>query len=176
MTPEEFQRRLKSLEKEFQQFYIKTAPRAAGIIAVRLFKENFQKEGFFGEKWQEVKRRQESSGNVKKLTRGKNKGELRAKNAWGRRKILTGATKDLGRSITYKLEKEGSVLIYTDPNEFTHSKEPYGRVHNEGLRAGRGDGFIMPKRQFAGEHPILRKAIVEEIERKLRELTEKLNG
>lgn len=27
----------------------------------------------------------------------------------------------------------------------------YGRVHNEGMRAGRGGGFRMPKRQFAGQ-------------------------
>lgn len=26
----------------------------------------------------------------------------------------------------------------------------YGKVHNEGLRAGRGNGFTMPKRQFLG--------------------------
>lgn len=26
----------------------------------------------------------------------------------------------------------------------------YGKVHNEGMRAGRGGGFRMPRRQFAG--------------------------
>jgi len=28
---------------------------------------------------------------------------------------------------------------------------PYAAVHNEGLRAGRGKGFTMPKRQFIGK-------------------------
>lgn len=28
---------------------------------------------------------------------------------------------------------------------------PYAQVHNEGLRAGRGAGFQMPKRQFMGQ-------------------------
>lgn len=34
---------------------------------------------------------------------------------------------------------------------------PYAAVHNEGLRAGRGAGFIMPKRQFMGDSQDLRK-------------------
>lgn len=32
----------------------------------------------------------------------------------------------------------------------------YGQVHNEGGRAGRGAGFRMPRRQFAGEARILK--------------------
>ncbi|MEL6359124.1 MAG: hypothetical protein AAFQ01_04215, partial [Bacteroidota bacterium] len=32
----------------------------------------------------------------------------------------------------------------------------YGKVHNDGLRAGRGAGFKMPKRQFVGASPILK--------------------
>lgn len=31
----------------------------------------------------------------------------------------------------------------------------YERVHNEGLKAGRGKGFDMPKRQFVGESKVL---------------------
>lgn len=168
MTPEEFQQRLKSLEKEFKNLYKTVAPRAAGKIAVELFKENFAKQGFFGEGWQEVKRRQ-NSRNFKTIFRGKNKGEVRATNAWGRRKILAGATGDLRRSIRSKVLKDGTALIFTDTKAF-ESKEPYGRVHNEGLRSGRGSGFTMPKRQFMGDHPTLRQAIADEIERKLREI------
>jgi phage gpG-like protein len=33
--------------------------------------------------------------------------------------------------------------------------QPYAQVHNEGLRAGRGKGFRMPKRQFIGNSEIL---------------------
>ena len=171
MTPEQFQQRLKTLETEFKELYSKYAPTIAGKTAVRLFKENFQKEGFFGSTWQEVKRRQDSR-NFKTITRGKRRGESTATNAWGRRKILTGATGDLGRSIECNLQGDGSVLIFTDPATF-NSREPYGRVHNEGLRAGRGSGFTMPKRQFIGDHPTLRAEIIKEIERKLTELTNK---
>jgi phage gpG-like protein len=32
----------------------------------------------------------------------------------------------------------------------------YGKVHNEGGRAGRGRGFRMPKRQFAGPSRVLK--------------------
>lgn len=34
---------------------------------------------------------------------------------------------------------------------------PYAKVHNEGLRSGRGKGFIMPKRKFMGDSKTLRK-------------------
>lgn len=167
MTLKEFQLHLKGLQKEFQDLYDKYAPYIAGQTAVRMFKENFQKEGFFGEGWQEVKRRQDSR-NFRTIKRGKNKGEVRAKYTWVRHKILRGKTGDLGKSIHYKVLKNGTALIYTDPNAIT-SKKPYGRVHNEGLRAGRGSGFTMPKRQFMGDHPKLRTEIVKELERKLRE-------
>ena len=36
---------------------------------------------------------------------------------------------------------------------------PYAIVHNEGLRAGRGKGFKMPKRQFIGESAVLNNKI-----------------
>lgn len=32
----------------------------------------------------------------------------------------------------------------------------YGKVHNEGLKAGRGEGFFMPRRQFVGKSRILK--------------------
>lgn len=35
----------------------------------------------------------------------------------------------------------------------------YERVHNEGLRAGRGKGFKMPKRQFVGPSKVLTRRI-----------------
>ena len=154
MTQEEFQQRLKELEKKFKELYSQHAPRIAGTTAVRLFKKNFQNEGFFGEHWKEVKRRQNS----------RNSG-----NAWGRRRILTGDTGDLGRSIEYKLQSDGTVLVFTSAAAFS-SREPYGRVHNEGLKAGRGSGFTMPKRQFIGDHPTLRKEIISETERKLTQI------
>jgi phage gpG-like protein len=171
MTPEQYQSRLKALEKEFKDFFNKYGPSIAATVAIRLFKQNFRNEGFFGEKWKEVKRR-ENERNFKTITRGKRKGQKAAKGADGKRKILTGRTGDLGRSIEVKEAGDGRAVIWANPNAFT-SKAPYGRVHNEGLKAGRGKGFIMPKRQFMGDHPELRKAIAEELERKLKEIFNK---
>ena len=67
--------------------------------------------------------------------------------------------------------KNGSVTIWTNPSVFG-SKEPYGRVHNEGLRAGRGAGFTMPRRQFMGEHPELNDLIIKKLEEKLNQIAQ----
>ncbi|GHV66955.1 hypothetical protein FACS1894199_11440 [Bacteroidia bacterium] len=165
MTPQEFQTQLNRLSAEFKDFFDTVGPRVIGKVAVGMFKQNFMDEGFFGDKWKDVKRRSDPK-NFKTITRGKSKGEVRA-NAWARRPILAGATGCLRRSIQVKEAANGHVIIWTDPNSFIGSKEPYGRVHNEGLRAGSGRGFMMPKRQFIGDHPKLREAIITELERQL---------
>jgi len=155
MTPDQFQKELQRLQKEFGEFYNRYAPQIAGNVAVSYFKKNFQNEAWGRVKWQEVKRRQNP----------------KTKGARATRKILTGNTGDLGRSIEIKSAENGKVEIWTNPSEFTHSKEPYGRVHNEGLRSGRGSGFIMPKRQFMGESEELNKMIIDKLETKLKSIT-----
>lgn len=99
-----------------------------GIVAVKHFKQSFHDEGFSNKSekdmpWQEVQRRKKGKG------------------AASQRKILTGETGDLGESISY--EKSSSGVNITNP-------KIYAQVHNEGLKAGRGKGFKMPKRQFIG--------------------------
>jgi len=44
---------------------------------------------------------------------------------------------------------------------------PYAAVHNEGLQAGRGKGFTMPKRQFIGESKELNEKIEKLIDTEL---------
>lgn len=46
----------------------------------------------------------------------------------------------------------------------------YASVHNFGLRAGRGRGFIMPKRQFMGESRTLNKKIDRIIRRRIKKI------
>lgn len=46
----------------------------------------------------------------------------------------------------------------------------YASVHNYGLRAGRGAGFMMPKRQFMGESKVLNRKIVRLIERRIKKI------
>lgn len=43
----------------------------------------------------------------------------------------------------------------------------YAKVHNDGLKAGRGRGFKMPKRQFIGDSYNLNKTLKDILERKL---------
>ncbi len=161
MTPEQFQNEIKRLENEFKDLFEKNAPTIAGKTAVKYFKKNFQNEAWGRVAWKEVQRR----------TPGTKANKYAAKRHKARttRKILTGDTGDLGRSIEIKSVQKGQVVIWTAPNEFG-SKEPYGRVHNEGLRAGRGKGFIMPKRQFMGESEQLNTLIISELERKLKQI------
>lgn len=153
MSPEQFQQETNRLQKEFKELFEKYAPTIAGKTAVSYFKKNFQNEAWGRVKWQEVKRRTDPH----------------VKGAKATRKILTGETGDLARSIEIKSISNGQVVIWTSPSAF--SKEPYGRVHNEGLRAGRDKGFIMPKRQFMGESEELNALIISEIERKLKQIT-----
>ncbi len=163
MTPEGFNKELKRLERDFKDLFDKHAPKIAGNTAVSYFKQNFQNEAWGRTKWKEVQRR----------TAGSKAYKYAAKHNPARTEhpILT-ETGDLGRSIEVKSVTKGQVVVWTSPSVF-RSKEPYGRVHNEGLKAGRGKGFIMPKRQFMGESDDLNELIINEIERKLNQLFKK---
>lgn len=136
-------------------------PVICGNEAVRLFKQNFQKEGFFGRPWQEVKRRQTRTVSVRTKSGVRTRTIPPAKGAAGSRRILTGDTGDLGRSIKMK-PGTAEVTIYSDLT--------YSAVHNEGLHAGRGRGFKMPKRQFIGDSPELQRALKAKIEAYLKKI------
>lgn len=138
MTIQDFSHHLKNLERELQRKLQRDLPKKLGNLAVRMFKENFQKEGFFGRAWKEVKRR-----------------IMGAKGAAGKRKILTGPTGNLGRSIQFT-PRDGSVTVYSDL--------PYAEAHNEGTdNAGRNHNVRIPQRQFMGEDPKLTAAIEKKI-------------
>lgn len=148
MTPEEFKALLSQQTKAVQQAIRSELPLRIGKKAADLFAENFQKEGFQDgsmQPWKEVKRRQSS----------------RVKGANSSRKILTGRTGDLGRSIRYETSA-GKVTVYSDVI--------YADVHNEGLRAGRGKGFQMPQRQFMGDSKDIDALVEQEIENTLNHL------
>ena len=141
MTLQDFSHHLQGLEAKIRQQLERDLPLKAGNLALRRFKENFQKEGFFGRRWKEVKRR----------LNPKTKGAART------RKILTGQTGDLGRSLQLSVTT-GRATITSDL--------PYSAAHNEGTStAGRGRHTRIPQRQFMGEHPQLTKEI-EELVRK----------
>jgi len=169
MSPEEFETKLRNLEKQFGDFYHRFAPVIAGKVAVDFFKQSFQTESWERVKWQDVQRRMGSWERDGKVVKSY------AKGAATERKILTGETADLGRSIEIDQNRTGNgkATVWTSPNAFANSRKIYAAVHNEGLRAGRGAGFTMPKRQFMGNSPTLNKLIIEELERKLSQLINK---
>lgn len=134
MKIENFSNYLKNTSIQIQETIRKDLPRLVGNRAVLLFKENFQRESFFGRAWQDVLRR----------IRGD-------KGAAGRRKILTGPTGNLGRSIQ-SIPQDAAALIVSDL--------PYASAHNDGTAsAGRGHRTVIPQRQFIGSGPQLDKEI-----------------
>jgi phage gpG-like protein len=161
MTTKDFKARIDRMRAEAPEFMERYAPMVAGKAAVPVFKRNFQTESFGGKKWKEVQRRTNGTAI--------NKYAAKYHPARTSRKILTGDTGDLGRSIELKGVSDGKATVWTAPSAF-RSKEPHGAVHNEGLKAGRGAGFTMPKRQFIGETPELNAKVIGELERQLARL------
>lgn len=159
MTPEQFNKHLAQMQMKISKAVSSDIPKLAGNEAARLFRKNFQEEGFFGKRWKDVNRRRVVEVKTKS---GKVKYRTRAKGADGRRKILTGRTANLGRSIKVKVRVGGATV---------HSDLPYSAAHNEGTNnAGRGHNTKIPKRQFIGEHKVLDKAIKDKIETTLNKI------
>jgi phage gpG-like protein len=161
MTPKEFEKRLAKMALDVKRAIDRDLPKVIANEAKQLFRENFEKEGFFGEKWKEVERRK-----TKKVTyttksgKTKTKTVTNAKGAAGSRKILHGQGRNLSRSLQSKTEP-GRVIIYSDL--------PYSAAHNEGTNtAGRKRNVKIPKRQFVGEHPTLTAAVAAKIEEVMR--------
>ena len=147
MTPEEFDAYIISLPAE-AEVVIKDLRMKIGKMATDHFTENFQEEGFVNaslEPWKDVKRRSDP----------------RVRGARSSRKILTGDTGNLGRSITYEVGPgENQVTVFSDT--------PYASAHNEGTTsAGRGHSTTIPKRQFIGDSEKLNDRIHDKIEEEM---------
>lgn len=143
MQIQDFSHHLQHLQDNLKRQLHHDLPSKLGDIAVSLFKENFQKESFFGRAWKEVKRR------LNPKTRG----------AAATRKILTGPDANLGRSIQ-STPHDGYVVI--------HSDLPYASAHNDGTNnAGRSHNVRIPQRQFIGEDPKLTDALEKKIKQEI---------
>lgn len=152
LTFQEFQSIISRKEKELHRLLNIDLPKIIGKEAVSIFKTSFNTEAWGREKWQEVERRKSTWTRNGKTIPNPITGAKRT------RKILTGDTGDLGRSLEYNTET-GKVTI--------SSNLIYAAVHNFGLKAGRGSGFTMPQRQFIGDNKELNKKIEIEINKKL---------
>lgn len=113
---------------------IKSMVTIMGNDALNHFESSFRNQGFTNEtlvSWKARKRTERSR--------------------YGNRGILTG-TGRLRRSL--KRNKIGQYAIRISSNVI------YANVHNEGLTAGRGNGFTMPKRQFVGYSAKLNRSLI----------------
>lgn len=106
-----------------------------GKMVVNHFKKSFDREGFNNVPfmhWKLLKNRE--------------------RRKWPSRKILV-QTGTLKRGLNYRAR----VTLNRYSIEVFNNVE-YAAVHNEGLRAGRGAGFKMPKRQFMGySKPLIKR-------------------
>lgn len=157
----------------------KDLPRIVGKTAVDHYKENFDKEGFVNggvEKWKDVKRRDSKSpwygfeykGDRATYRLKKRKGakgyqsggrnKTNFSNAATKRKILSGSTHELKRSLRYVAGTDQVAIV---------SDKPYAEVQNEGGPIkifGRGS-VILPARPFVGESIELDKKISDETDK-----------
>ena len=90
-----------------------------------LVEKGFDNEGFYGDTFQAWQPRKSPKSD---------------------KKILSDTT-SLQKAATTAHRQSGGIAFVFNMN--------YARVHNEGLQAGRGKGFTMPKRQFIGQGRIL---------------------
>lgn len=135
MSPDEFLNNIRQSSDKIASAFERRIPLKVGNAGKSHFKSNFQKGGFVDQ-------------NLKKWKPAKRIGK--AKGAKGQYGTLLSARNYLYNSINYRVLPY-QVIIFT--------RVPYAIVHNEGLRAGRGKGFKMPKRQFIGDSAVLNNKI-----------------
>ena len=89
---------------------------------------------------------------------------------WGARKNQANTHHLLVASGNLRLAVNNS-LKHADFNRVTFAVDlPYAAVHNYGLRAGRGKGFIMPQRKFMGYSDQLRDVLKAKILKQLKSI------
>jgi phage gpG-like protein len=133
-------------------------PVQLGNIMQRHFKDNFTNQGFDGNKWPEVQRRMSMTKSYKSGTKSSRGNPILHGPGAGKLRLSLQIVRADWQEVRIEtIDKEGAVGSNKGVNA-------YARVHNEGLRAGRGKGFIMPKRKFVGDSPVLNKKIIDRIE------------
>ena len=147
MTPQDFEAMIERHGKQLVRLMQRELPVKAGATARAHFRQNFQKGGFVDDTLQPWK----PAGRIGT-----------AKGAAGRYKTLLSSRNHLYDSISYKAAPYRAT-VYTNVH--------YADVHNEGLRAGRGRGFLMPKRTFIGPSKALDRKIFALIEKELQKTT-----
>lgn len=132
----------KKVEKIAGDFYT-----IAGVEAINHYTRNFRKQGF------------DDDGNIKMWDKRKRE---RKKKDSGRAILVGSGGGTLRKSLIRK--RAGRFAFYV-MSSGTAAK--YAGVHNDGLRAGRGKGFMMKKRQFVGESRKLNRIILRKIDNRI---------
>lgn len=114
------------------------------VEAERMWAENFRREGFTDRTFQPWPQRKKPES--------------------PRRALLVKTATMKGHALRGR--KTANSVDFIFPLE-------YERVHNEGLRAGRGKGFQMPKRQYIGDSDVLRQRIDAKVKQYLNNLLKK---
>lgn len=129
---------------------LKRLPGIAKVEGLNFIHDNFDKQGF-----------EDNPGSVKKWSKrkepkvieGKSKKKIKRKG----RQILVDKGK-LRRSWDQESKANETQAIFT-------SSMPYAEAHNDGLKAGRPPGFMMPERKMIGESSALDKRIESKFDR-----------
>ncbi len=127
---EAFKAKIAAIERELPAV-IKRLPGIAKVEGLKFIAQNFKKQGF-----------QKGKGGVDKW---KNKEQ-------GRKPNLIGEKRGGAMRRSWQGQAGNMQVAFT-------SNLPYTAVHNEGLRAGRPHGFIMPERRMIGPSDHLNEMI-----------------
>lgn len=146
MKEEEFLKKVEESVPQIEQLISRKLPVMAGRTAKDHFQENFDKSGFV-------------DGGLNPWKPSKRIGHTKGAN--GSNKTLLSGRNHLYSSINY---------VPGDAEVSIQDRVPYAAVHNEGLHAGRGKGFEMPRRQFIGKSRELDEKIEKLIEQELEKI------
>jgi phage gpG-like protein len=139
----------------------------AATTAVNHFKANFKVGGFVDRGVDKWKPRKKEDKTFKK--KGTKRGVLIGPGGGTLKKAIA-RTAISAKSATIGIKDKVVVRTNKDGTKKKVSTALYGSVHNFGLRAGRGSGFTMPKRQFIGESHKLNEKISRLIKRHVKKI------
>lgn len=132
--------KIRELERKLPEM-LKRVPGIIRVEGLQFIADNFEREGF-----------ETKTGKYSKWKPKLKKG--------AQKKILVGEKR--GGSLMRSWEQE---TFSNDKRVAFGSSLPYAQVHNEGGKAGRGKGFMMPQRQMIGPSEAIDKRVMDKIDR-----------
>jgi len=153
-----FLSRLQQQKNAITKLIKQDVPRIIKVEGLNHFEESWDNQGFTDSTLKKWDARREPAKKFRKDGKAlKSYKKWAAKNK-GRAILVSHRTDTRGGHLkdSIKAEIKGNSVIFS-------TDKPYAKVHNEGGKAGRGKGFIMPKRQFLGASKTLNDKIMDRI-------------